>query len=187
MKAIILILLALLSTNLLGQIEKPKNGNCGIVYMDDLSIGFGYGFGNSLDKSSIPENKISELITIFEKADKLSEYCKDNSSVEIVKIIDTLIVSENIKCKEIKIRGKKINVCNKIQTGYQITFKFNGHGSQLLIENIKGTDVVCEIIENENGRFVWLLTTERDRYYRKLNAFNQSQKQIQNELDALLK
>ena len=174
MKAIILILLALLSTNLLGQIEKPKNGNCGIVYMDDLSIGFGYGFGNSLDKSSIPENKISELITIFEKADKLSEYCKDNSSVEIVKIIDTLIVSENIKCKEIKIRGKKINVCNKIQTGYQITFKFNRHGSQLLIEN-------------ENGRFVWLLTTERDRYYRKLNAFNQSQKQIQNELDALLK
>lgn len=158
-KVVLLLTVILMSASLMGQIDHPKNEfyhKYFIEYNDDKSISFSYD-------NKISQNQLPELIKIFEIADKLKNYCEQNSDV-IIKTIE----------KEIGvINGKTFIFHNDVSE----------NKSYILIRPLSSFLISPD---NETETFIALLTTIRDQYYKDLEAYNAKKNQLDSELDKII-
>jgi hypothetical protein len=171
MKNILILFMLILSTTLFGQ--KPDN------HLSDISYEISYN-DNCNDKSinlssyKIPENKISELLKIFEIADKLDNYCNDKT-VEINKFIGVIMIEQD-SCKIIYLHlNHKGNGIIEFKSQFHYDF-FRSHENLLFKPYLNG----------EHVSFTYYLTTKRDEYYKELADYNNKLKQANADVDAIL-
>lgn len=157
MKNLLVILALILSTNLFGQnrvISEPDRKGCNGLYYEKDSTILLYSDNKCI---KISQKQLPELIKIFEKADKLSEYCQHNAEVNIKRDIDIIY------------NGKYGDI---------FTFEFDYSGSSILVKGIFISVYKCKFIE--------VLTTKRDNYYRELASYYQKQNTLQKELNEIV-
>jgi hypothetical protein len=150
MKKLMTILISMMFINTLIA-QPPSNKDYNIIYNEDRSISF-----NGTNPVKIPEDKIYDMIKIFEKADKIVTFLKDNENSEFKLVLgiidgDTLIF---------------VNHFNKIY-GYLHCIDYKN--SRLFIYNAR---ISC----SGNEKFIDLLTINRDKYYENLYIYNNKDK-----------
>lgn len=128
-----------------------------MIYQEDKSVFF-YGIGGSV---TIPENQIGEFVTQFKNADKLINYCKENSVPELERKIGSVgnynIILNYQRDSEIEVELHFNYKTNEIMSGYIYDFNCN------------------EIIK--------FLTTKRNNYYKQLNEYNAYQQKKEQEVN----
>jgi hypothetical protein len=161
MKNILILFILILSTNLFGQ--EPDN----MVSNEWYYLRYN---NNCNDKSiilgichKIPENKISELLKIFEIADKLDNYC-DGKDIQINKLIGAIMIKQD-SCK--------------------IIYYYDDHQGMIGITYLYDIEPMLSKPYHNNS-FTYYLTTKRDKYYKDLTDYNNKFKQASNDMDAIL-
>lgn len=160
-------MMLLISTLMMG-IEKPTN-NGAVRYNEDRSV--------NLSHFDVPENKIQELIVIFNKADLISNYCTENDYTEYEREIGRID-----KGKYMTFIFTYVNGNIEITDDYIITTKGKP------TEHIHHWRI---IIKKDNSySYVDLLTTIKNKYYLDLDAYNTAKKlrddKISGEIEELL-
>ena len=156
MKKVLLVLMTLIVI-INANGQKPSSLFSGVnSYRDDKSI---YVCGLHVSADQIPE-----LIKIFELGDKLADYCKKASfDIDVNKEIGVMII-------------------NGIE--HKITFRYSGITSSYIYSN--GDSKNNGVISSSGIKFVDWLTIYRDKYYAKIDEYNQKVALVNTELDAVI-